>query len=73
MGACPLSYAAITGTLRSSIGRGLGGGDRIKKTCAYAAKNVLLEVLQWAQAHGCPRDEDTCAYAAKNGHLEVLQ
>ena len=35
--------------------------------------NRHLEVLQWAQAHGCPRDEDTCEYAAKNGHLDVHQ
>ena len=35
--------------------------------------NGHLEVLQWAQAKMCPRDDDTCAYAAKNEHLEVLQ
>ena len=42
-------------------------------TCAYAAKNGRLGVLQWARENGCPWDKWTCMYAAENGHLAVLQ
>ncbi|CAB9499976.1 ankyrin repeat protein [Seminavis robusta] len=39
-----------------------------ERTCAYAAKNGHLEMLQWLREHGY-----TCSYAAKAGHLEILQ
>ena len=42
-------------------------------TCAYAAQNGHLEVLQWARQNGCEWTSLTCTYAAENGHLEVLQ
>ena len=44
-----------------------------RMTCAFAAKNGHLDVLQWARANGCPWDELTCVYAAENGHLDGLQ
>ena len=44
-----------------------------KWTCAAAAGNGHLAVLQWARAQGCPWDEETCEYAALNNHLAVLQ
>ena len=42
-------------------------------TCAYAAENRHLGVLQWARAQGCPWDERTCAAAACNGYLLLLK
>jgi hypothetical protein len=54
-----------------------------ERTCAAAAQNGQLEVLQWAREHGCAWSEDLedledpdmdcCALAAYGGHLEVLQ
>ena len=38
--------------------------------CCY---NRHVEVLYWARARGCDRDEKICVYLAKNVHLEVLQ
>ena len=42
-------------------------------TCAWAASNGHLAILQWAYKNGCPWNEETCKYAAGNGHLAVLQ
>ena len=42
-------------------------------TCANAAYEGHLEVLQWAHQNGCPWDAETCAFAAGAGHLDVLQ
>ena len=48
--------------------------ERFKRDlCDYSAEGGHLAVLQWARAHGCPRNEWTCTEAASNGHLEVLQ
>ena len=46
----------------------MGAGPRVpleRVDVRVAAINGHLEVLQWLQAHGCPRDMDTFAYAAK--------
>jgi hypothetical protein len=42
-------------------------------TCANAASNGHLAVLQWAREHECPWDEHTCEYAEERGELEVLR
>ena len=42
-------------------------------TCANAAEDGQLAVLQWARANGCPWNEDTCAFAARGGQLVVLE
>ncbi len=45
------------------------------QTCANAADEGHLEVLQWARSQGCPWNDWTCADAARaeGGHLEMLQ
>ncbi|KAL6059777.1 Ankyrin repeat domain containing protein [Balamuthia mandrillaris] len=42
-------------------------------TCALAAAQGQLQVLQWAREHGFPWDESTCNAAAETGQLKVLQ
>ena len=42
-------------------------------TCAFAAKEGQLEVLQWLRRNGCPWDQFTCSFAARAGQLEVLR
>jgi hypothetical protein len=42
-------------------------------TCANAALNGHLEVLEWLHKNGWPWDEETCSSAALNGHFEVLK
>ena len=47
-------------------------------TCAKAARNGHLKILQWARdcsihEQPCPWNEWTCADAALGGHLEVLK
>ena len=42
-------------------------------TCAYAAENGHLAVLEWARAQGCPYDEDLCNRAAENTGKYRLQ
>jgi hypothetical protein len=44
-----------------------------ERTCAHAAADGKLDLLQYAYNHGCPWDENTCAKAAEFGHLHVLQ
>jgi hypothetical protein len=36
-------------------------------------KGGHLELIQWAVANGCPRDNFTCQVAAYEGHLEAPQ
>ena len=47
--------------------------NRIKYTCAWAARRGHLEVLKWVRENGCPWDEKTCSWAAKGGHLATLK
>lgn len=42
-------------------------------TCALAAMNGALDVLQFLHASGCPWDARTCAWAAVNDYLQVIQ
>jgi len=50
-----------------------GQGDWDSWTCANAAYNGHLEVLQWARKSGCDWDSWTCTRATQNEHLEVLK
>ena len=62
---------------RAPRGPPVGAGPRVplekKLTCAKAAANGHLAIVQWARAEGCFWDEETCEEAASNGHLAVLQ
>ena len=44
-----------------------------ERTCAHAAADGKLDLLQYAFGHGCPWDETTCAKSAEYGHLHILQ
>jgi hypothetical protein len=44
-----------------------------ERTCASAAADGKLNILQYAYNNGCPWDENTCAKAAEYGHLDILQ
>ena len=41
-------------------------------TCTAAAKGGHLNVLLWARANGCPRDDDELLYTAAQFALEVM-
>ena len=44
-----------------------------ERLCQAAARGGRLEVLQWAQANGCPWDEETCSMAAGGRYLDMLR
>jgi hypothetical protein len=46
---------------------------KLGDTCASAAANGHLHLLQCAPQFKCPWDRNTCAEAARNGHLHILK
>lgn len=42
-------------------------------TCASAAIDGHLSILQWLRHKGCPWDSTTCSAAAGRGQLDVLE
>ena len=67
--------AARNGELATLQALRAAGAQWDRETCAGAALEGHLEILQWARAQNppCPWDELTCAWAAEGGHLGALQ
>ena len=61
----------LSAVQRMQRGGRLGCPERT--VCWAAAKGGHLEMLQWAQANGCPWSADTCKAVAEGGHLGILQ